>query len=623
MQAVHSQLATSTQVRVLDAIDELLVQAGDSLSPAIARHLREGAERVGQARFNLVVLGEFKRGKSTLINSLLGRDVLPTGVVPLTSAITVVRYGSSERLIVRYEDGREDQHELSELARFVTERENPQNRLGVDLTTVETPAELLAGGVQLVDTPGIGSVHAHNTTVAWEFVPRIDAALCVLNADQPFTQTEREFFLVAAERVSRLLVAVNKIDHLAREERPLALEFIKDVSGQLPASAEVEFFAVSARDGEGIPKLRERIRQLAQDEAGTLVISSVTRLAAGAAEGASQALGFEAHAIELPLDELRRRALLFRARVDELGEARSQADDLLQAGVRRLLDQRVNEPLIAFAREHADELSSDLSGRAAALGRLPARELGPALDVWIDEAIREHFGELVQRLEASLAEEVRELQRGFARRIEAILVEVQDAADEAFGSRAGGLLPEVDLSEPSAFTFKLADVAQMLDNVVAFGRRTMPGELGRRMVTRDAQERLSAMADRHAGRLRSALVERVRDAVRGYQRQLSDSVEEEIGAIQATVERVSHQLAAGEHEVTQRRAELNRRAGRLQSLREELSAISGAPDGAPEISAPVEISEPPGQDQPRCVADGGIAIGEQRLEHGAVLVEDL
>ena len=361
-------------------------------------------------------------------------------------------------------------------------------------------------------------MHAHNTALAWEFMPRIDAALCVLNADQPFTASEREFFLAAAERAPRLLVAVNKIDHLGEHERAHAIEFIQAVSAQLITTSEVEFYPVSAKHGEGMPLLRERIRRLAEDEAGTLVIASVARLAAGAADGAAQALRFEAHAIELPLDELRRRALLFGTRVDDLGEARSQADDLLQAGVRRLLDQRVNAPLMSFARDRADALSAALSAQAAALGRLPARELGPALDAWIDEAIRERFGELVPRLEASIAAEVRELQRGFAARIEAILAEVQDAADEAFGSRAGGLLPEVDLSEPSAFTFKLADVAHMLDNVVAFGRRTMPGELGRRMVTRDAQERLLHMADRHAGRLRSALVERVRDAVRDYQR---------------------------------------------------------------------------------------------------------
>ena len=66
MPSAHSHLTSSAQARTVNAIDKLLALADESLSPAVVEHLREGAARVGQARFNLVVLGEFKRGKSTL-----------------------------------------------------------------------------------------------------------------------------------------------------------------------------------------------------------------------------------------------------------------------------------------------------------------------------------------------------------------------------------------------------------------------------------------------------------------------------------------------------------------------------------------------------------------------------
>jgi hypothetical protein len=92
------------------AIDELIGGAGGFLAPMVIDELRAGRARLAQARFNLAVLGEFKRGKSTLINALPGRDVVPTGVVPLTSAVTVIRHGLRDRLIVRYRDGREAEH---------------------------------------------------------------------------------------------------------------------------------------------------------------------------------------------------------------------------------------------------------------------------------------------------------------------------------------------------------------------------------------------------------------------------------------------------------------------------------------------------------------------------------
>jgi small GTP-binding protein len=576
----HSQSANPAQQRLLDTIDDVLAEAGDALSPGLTSHLRAGADRIAGMRFNLVVLGEFKRGKSTLINSLLGAKLLPTGVVPETSAITVVRHGPSPRLLVGFTDGREEHLPVSELHRFVTELDNPHNELGVASTIVETPSALLAGGVQLVDTPGIASVHEHNTEVAWEFLPQVDAALCVLDAEQPFTQTEREYFLAAAARVPRLLVIINKIDHLGQHGRLAAIEFIEKVTVQLQSTARVEFYAVSARNGEGIPRLRDRIRDLSEGEAGALISCSVARLAAEAATAALRSLRFEIHALELPLDDLRQCARLFEERADALQDARAQACDLLNTGVRRALEEQVNEPLIQFARDHDAELRADLHEQAQYLGRLPASELAATLDVWIDETIRERFGELVPRLEAVVGEHVRELQRMFAQRIEAILAELEQAAGDAFGAGAGVGLPESELSEPAAFTFKLSDVAHMLDTAVAFARRTMPGGLGRRLVVKDAKARLLNMADRHAGRLRSALVDRARDAVRDYERELSETVDDAIVAICGTVDRVSSQLAASEPEISGRCGELERRAARLESIAAELSGqVSAALHG--------------------------------------------
>ena len=93
----------------LGALDELLALTAGLVPEATYRHLEAARARVAEDRFNLVVLGEFKRGKSTLINALLGRDLLPTGVVPLTSVVTAIGIGEQNRLIVRFQDGREQE----------------------------------------------------------------------------------------------------------------------------------------------------------------------------------------------------------------------------------------------------------------------------------------------------------------------------------------------------------------------------------------------------------------------------------------------------------------------------------------------------------------------------------
>src|SRR5438309_7530961 len=88
-------------------------------------------DKLETEQFNLVVLGQFKRGKSTLINALLGADLLPTAVVPLTSIVTIIQHGPQPRALVRFLDGRTLEGDVADLALYITERDNPANTRGV------------------------------------------------------------------------------------------------------------------------------------------------------------------------------------------------------------------------------------------------------------------------------------------------------------------------------------------------------------------------------------------------------------------------------------------------------------------------------------------------------------
>ena len=90
---------------MLASLDELLSLGVGVVDESARRNLEAARTRVAEDRFNLVVLGEFKRGKSTLINALLERDILPVGVVPLTSVVTAIGAGDRDRLVVHYLDG--------------------------------------------------------------------------------------------------------------------------------------------------------------------------------------------------------------------------------------------------------------------------------------------------------------------------------------------------------------------------------------------------------------------------------------------------------------------------------------------------------------------------------------
>ena len=565
----------------LQRLDELLVLAEGLLAETPCRHLDAARSRLAEDRLNLVVLGEFKRGKSTLINALLARDILPTGVVPLTSVVTAIGAGERDRLSILFHDGREEERPLAELAEYVTEARNPGNRRGVELARVELDNDLLHAGIELVDTPGIGSIHSHNTDVARGFLPRVDAALFVLDAGQPLSEAERGLFREAADRVPRLLLVINKIDHLDHADRGVAVDFVRSAVRELLSDPDEELFAVSARRRQGVDALQTRLRRLAATERHTLLLRSVAQLAVSTAAQIAQAARFEARAIALPLDELESRVAMFERRIVELKAASAEAGDLLDRGIDRALRELVNAPLEGYARSEEVNLRAALRAHVGDLGRTSPRELSADLEAWIDTTVRADFERLVPRFEAGIAEQLAQLEQRYAQRIERILAEIQDAAEDVFGTRAGDVLPDTGLHNPSRFSFKLKDVEHALDMIVGFGRTITPGALGRRLVIRDAEDRLLEMTDRHAGRLRSELAGRVTEAVRDYRRELTSAVDEVITAIRAAIERASGDRRRGEDHARLRLEELAAVERRSMQLAAEFQGwLRAQPAGA-------------------------------------------
>ncbi len=194
-----------------DCLGTALGRAGsclDGVWPNTSRYLSGLAslrERLAQERLQVAVLGQFKRGKSTFLNALLGDPVLPTGVVPLTSIATFIRFAAVPSMRVSFLDGRVTEEPdaahgetlREQLARFVTEEGNPQNRLRVARVDVGYPAAILSHGIVLIDTPGIASTLRHQTDAAIEVLRECDAGFFVLSVDPPVTEAE----LVYLDRV--------------------------------------------------------------------------------------------------------------------------------------------------------------------------------------------------------------------------------------------------------------------------------------------------------------------------------------------------------------------------------------------------------------------------------------
>jgi hypothetical protein len=200
---------------LLAAIEKLLCLTTRPVPASARRDLLTARIRLDEEPFDLVGLGEFRRGKSTLINALLGRELLPTGVVRLTSVITAIGAGGRDRLVVDYSNGREHEYAVDELPEHVTEASNPGNRLGVELARLELDHELLRAGVELVDTPGIGSIHSRNTQVTRDLLPPVDAALAA-EAIRGAVDRAAETRQFGQQRADALTQTDSQCEHMAR-----------------------------------------------------------------------------------------------------------------------------------------------------------------------------------------------------------------------------------------------------------------------------------------------------------------------------------------------------------------------------------------------------------------------
>jgi GTP-binding protein EngB required for normal cell division len=236
--------------------------------------------RLAEDRFTVVVAGRFSRGKSSLMNAVLGFDRLPTGIVPLTSVITYVRYGTSERVLLDYPGTRlRGEAPLEALAEYVTERGNPGNAKRLRSAEIQLPAEILRRGFFFVDTPGLGSGILENTETTERFIPEIDMLILVTGFESPISEDECRFLLQASAAVRAIFVVINKKDTVPPGERQQVVEYVdrrvRDVLGNRP----VRIFSVSARDGLAarLASDAERLRESGIHELQTEVVRLLAR----------------------------------------------------------------------------------------------------------------------------------------------------------------------------------------------------------------------------------------------------------------------------------------------------------------------------------------------------------
>ncbi|MFY9661570.1 MAG: dynamin family protein [Terriglobales bacterium] len=363
----HPSLAPAVASADVDGAARLfrLAKLAEELaSSQIADEARQLAGRISEGRFYVACIGQFKRGKSTLINALIGDPVLPVGFTPVTAVPTVIRFGNRRRARVQVEDGSWQEVNVSDLDQYVSEEFNPENTKRVRGVEVFVSSSLLAGGMCFVDTPGLGSIFTGNTAATQAFIPHIDAALVVIGADPPLAGEELALVETVARQVQNLILVLNKADRTTPEEKAAAVSFAeRQLRRRLQRSAGpiLEVSAAQQIEHRGPErdwqKLVDALAGLVAESGRQLLDSACERGIRRFGEQLLAVVGEERDALERPIEESERRIAAMKATIAEAERSMRELGYLFMAEQQRISDLFVDrhKAFLAGALPQAQE----------------------------------------------------------------------------------------------------------------------------------------------------------------------------------------------------------------------------------------------------------------------------
>ncbi|BAU08680.1 dynamin family protein [Fischerella sp. NIES-3754] len=365
---VRSQVAISLE-QIAETIDKAEL-AGDTASGKLSlerdiEDIKVASKNLRQGVFRLLVLGDMKRGKSTLLNALIGEKVLPSDVNPCTALLTVLRYGAEKKVTVYFNDGKSPQnldfdafkhkYTIDPAEAKKLEQEKKQAFPDVSHAVVEYPLALLEKGIEIVDSPGLNDTEARNE-LSLGYINNCHAILFVMRASQPCTLGERRylenyikgrglsvFFLINAwDQVREALIDPEDEEELKEAEQRLRQVFKANlaeyciVDGQDIYNERVfEISSIQALrrrlknpqaslEGNGFPEFMQALNTFLTRERAIAELRQVRTLARQACDRTREAVKRRIPLLEQDVKQLRERISSVEPEFNKLTSIRDQ-----------------------------------------------------------------------------------------------------------------------------------------------------------------------------------------------------------------------------------------------------------------------------------------------------------
>ena len=572
----HKQIAS-----VLEELRHLVESDGIG---SLSTEIDEEIQKLRENRFYLVALGQFKRGKTTLLNALLGEELLPVGVLPLTTVVTLICHGPQKRAEVIFSDLRRREIDLSELADYVAEQGNPRNQKNVRYVEIHYPADLLRDGLVLVDTPGIGSLSLHNTETTQDFIPKVDAAILVLSPDPPITQIESEFLDEILQHVDRLFVVLNKTDLLTDSDLRETVAYTQSILREKLKHRETEVYPLSAlRALQGkttgqtqllkrsnIESFDEALQSFLEHEKLSALLQRTAQRAHDLISRARFGTELELQALQTPLLELEAKIREFDLQVNTLVLEREHFDYLLQAEVKSL-EQWIDKGLEHFAGHEINVLKEILPTWASVEPWHSFDQFVEALELQLAERLisdledwrRQHEEQMIRRYESIIDR--------YAQKTNEVIRQIVQLSANLFDTKIQPFSNFEPFKWQKRFYYRVEDESVFLElDLLKIVSPLLPKRLLRRLLLNRVGESIEPKVEQNCGGLRYEYSYSLEEAHRGFQYDLSEKLDTIISEIRVILQHALQRRASGEKAIEAKKEELAARFHKMDELRHRI-----------------------------------------------------
>jgi GTP-binding protein EngB required for normal cell division len=489
------------------------------------------------APIDVAVLGQFKAGKSSFINSLIGQDVLPVGAIPVTTAITRLQYGPTERAVVRYFDGSARETPFSDIADFTSEAKNPGNEKNVDVVDIELPSLENFAGLRLVDTPGLGSVFKYHKSTSENWLPEVGAAVLAVSADRPLSEHDLALIHELTRHTPNIILLLTKADLLSAGQQQEVIEFFRETL-QRELQREFPVYLYSTRTQTEIHKRRveeEILDRLAanRDFEFSRILQHKT------ASLLNACLSYLDIALKTSLQADQDRESLRMQILNEMVNKDLIREEL---GLISRENQRQTRPLI---QAYLDQFQASVTTRVVAKLQkdMPAWKghlwtLSRRYEAWMSEAMTEEMQRISRAEQPHFFGTLKKAHAGLSRSLEAFRKFLDENIQKVLGVRLAEVEWKIDVVQPDHPDILSTKSFDIHLDLIWF---LIPMFLFRRFFEKRFVKGVPREVEMNLSRLAAQWERRINDAIGAMRKQAMTYLQEELDTIEALLSKTQGQ----------------------------------------------------------------------------------